>query len=359
VVPKGAGRLILWLHLHRLPALLNILKGDMSFIGPRVVSPDQISLREQAARKRYNVRPGLVCLWWIRKRANIAYGDEFESDGEYVETYSLWGDMGITLRSIPAILYGEGVATAPDEIKILGIPIHNVTMSETIAHMIHYMGQDTPSQICFVNADCANIAYRNPEYLGLLQQSTLSLADGIGLKLAGKLLGRDIKQNVNGTDLFPRLCEALADTDYGLYLLGARPEVVDRVRNWIETHYPNVRVCGTHHGYYTSEEESHVIDDIAHSGAALLLVAFGAPRQDLWIGQHLSELGVKAAVGVGGLFDYYSGRISRAPLWMREMGLEWVYRFYKEPRRMWKRYGIGNVLFLLRVMKEKYLGIAP
>lgn len=359
-VPREkTGRLILWLHLHRLPALLNILKGDMSFIGPRVVSPEEISLREHAARKRYNVRPGLICLWWIRKRANIAYGDEFESDSEYVETHSIWGDLGITLRSIPAILYGEGVATAPDEIRILGIPIHNVTMGEAIEEMVDFMGRESAQQVCFVNADCANIAYKNSDYLGVLQRADLSLADGIGLKLGGKLLGRDIKQNVNGTDLFPRLCEALADTDYGLYLLGARPGVTDRVCNWIAKHYPAVRVCGAHHGYYTPEEEPGIIEDISRSGASMLLVAFGAPKQDEWIARHLPDLGVKAAMGVGGLFDFYSGRISRAPQWMREMGLEWVYRFYKEPRRMWKRYGIGNVLFLYRVIKEKFLGIAP
>lgn len=354
VPPHGPGRLITLLHLHRLPPLFNILKGDMSFIGPRVVSPGEISPREHTARKRYNVRPGLICLWWIRRRANIAYGSEVEADSEYVDTFSLWGDVGITLRSIPAILYGEGVATAPDELTILDIPIHNVTMSEAVIRIGQFLDDGRPRQVCFINADGANIAYHNTAYRKTLQQAALSLADGIGLKLAGKLLGRDIKQNVNGTDLFPRLCEALAQSGHGVFLLGARPGVVDAVQNWMLEHFPGICVSGAQHGYFTPEEEPRIIDDIARSGAALLLVAFGAPRQDMWISEHLSQTGVSVAMGVGGLFDFYSGRMPRAPLWMREMGVEWVFRLYREPRRMWKRYGIGNGLFLYRVIKEKY-----
>ena len=351
------GRLITALHFYKAPSLLNILKGDMSFIGPRVVSPGEISPRERTARKRYNVRPGLICLWWIRKRANIAYSSEVEADSEYVDTHSVWGDVGITLRSIPAILYGEGVATAPDELTILGIPIHNVTMTEAIQRIHQLLNEGRPRQVCFVNADCANLAYQDADYRTTLQQAALSLADGIGLKLAGKLLGRDIKQNVNGTDLFPRLCEALEQTEHGIYLLGAQPGVADRVRDWIREQYPASIVSGVHHGFFSPDEEPGILEDISRSGARLLLVAFGAPRQDRWIHEHLMETGVVVAMGVGGLFDFFSGRTPRAPLWMREMGIEWLFRLYKEPGRMWKRYGIGNVLFLLRVMKEKVVGL--
>lgn len=347
------GRLVAKLHLYRLPVLLNILKGDMSFIGPRPVSPGDLSPRERATRRRYDVRPGLICLWWIRRRANIDYGTEAEADREYVDTQSLWGDVGIALRAIPAILYGEGVATAPDLVTILGIPINNLTMTEAVEAIMKRLDEDGPSQVCFVNADCANIAYRHQEYHAVLRKADLTLADGIGLKLAGKLLAQEIKQNVNGTDLFPRLCEALSGTGYGMFLLGARPGVADKVRDWVAEHYPGVIVSGCHHGYFSSEEENEVIQQIANSGAAILLVAFGAPRQDLWISQHLAETGVKVALGVGGLFDFYSGRIPRAPLWMREMGMEWLYRFIQEPGRLWKRYFVGNAIFLWRVMKEK------
>jgi N-acetylglucosaminyldiphosphoundecaprenol N-acetyl-beta-D-mannosaminyltransferase len=108
-------------------------------------------------------------------------------------------------------------------------------------------------------------------------------------------------------------------------------------------------ISGAHHGFFSEAEEADVLETIRRSGAAVLLVAFGAPKQDLWISRNLAAAQVRVAMGVGGLFDFYSGRIPRAPSWMRELGLEWMYRFIQEPRRMWRRYFVGNVVFLYRV----------
>ena len=333
----GAGRLaraLSKLRFHRMPVLWNIFKGDMSFVGPRPVSPGNLSPRGRMARKRYEVRPGLICLWWIRDRANIAYEDEAVLDHEYVERQCLKGDVGIALRAFPALLYGKGGQEASRTISILGIPIDNLTMSESVDYILNRLHGDSPSQVCFANADCANITYRDPAYLALLQEAHLILADGIGFKLAGKMLGREVRQNVNGTDLFPRLCAALSGTGKKVFLLGGRPGVADAVRDWMAKHYPDVVVCGVQHGYFSPEEESAVVRQIADQRADLLLVAMGVPHQDKWISRHLPDLGVRVAMGVGGLFDFYSGRIPRAPVWMRESGIEWVYRFYQEPRRM-------------------------
>lgn len=338
--------------LRRLPLLFNILKGDMSFIGPRAVPPGELTPRERAARKRYNARPGLICLWWIRKRANIAYSGETDSDSEYVESQTLRGDFGIALRALPALLYGEGVVSE-DSVRILDVTIHNMTMSDSLDWITRRIANPSPGHICFFNADCANIASRDPNYRTVLNQAELVLADGIGLKLAGKLLASPIRQNVNGTDMFPRLCEAVSGTGAGIFLLGALPGVADKVRDWVAQHHPDVIVSGCRDGYFTAEQEREVVYEIAQSGAAVLLVAFGAPRQDLWIRRHLNETGVKVAMGVGGLFDFYSGRIPRAPLWMREIGAEWLFRFAQEPRRMWKRYFVGNAVFLWRVLRAR------
>jgi N-acetylglucosaminyldiphosphoundecaprenol N-acetyl-beta-D-mannosaminyltransferase len=347
------GKILRLLHLQSLPKLLNILRGDMSFVGPRPVSPGELNPREWAVRKRANVRPGLISLWWIRKRANIDYGTELEADGEYVDRHGLREDLGISLRAIPAVLYGQGVSSAPERVELLGIPLTNLTMAEALETIVARLDGHKPNQICFVNADCANIAYRNRPYLDVLQHADLCLADGIGIKIAGKLLAQEIRQNVNGTDLFPRLCEALTQSDQGLFLLGARPGVAETVARWIGERHPGVKVCGFQHGYYQPEDDPGVIENIRNSGADLLLVAFGVPRQDLWINQHLEETAVKVAMGVGGLFDFYSGRISRAPLWLREIGMEWIYRLFQEPGRLWKRYLVGNGLFLLRVLWER------
>ena len=337
----------------RIPVLFNILRGEMSFVGPRAVSSGELTPRQREARKRYSARPGLICLWWIRKRSNIAYSSEAEFDAEYVESQTLRGDFGIALRAIPALLYGEGVAVTQDVVSILDISIHNLTMSDALEWIVERCRGTSPGQICFVNADCANLACRNQDYLGVLHKAELVLADGIGMKLAGKLLGSEIRQNVNGTDMFPRLCEALSGTGLGIYLLGARPGIAALVRDWVAEHYPATIVSGCRDGYFTAEQEPEVVREIAASGASLLLAAFGAPRQDHWIRQHLADTGVKVAMGVGGLFDFYSGRIPRAPVWMREIGAEWVYRFIQEPRRMWRRYFVGNTVFLWRVLLRR------
>lgn len=350
---RPGGPLLQRVGLRRLPVLFNIVKGDMSFVGPLPASPGDLSPVERSVRKRFNVRPGLISPWWIRQRANIDYGTEWESDAIYAESHTLLGDVGIMLRAVPAILYGVGVPTAPDSLTLLGIPIDNITMAEAVDTILKWVDEEESRQICFVNADCANIAYTDDTYRRVLRNGDLSLADGIGLKLAGKILGQDIKQNVNGTDLFPLLCQALSGHPAGLFLLGARDGVASGVADWLRCNFPQVRVCGWQHGYFGPEDEREVIERIKNSGARVLLVAFGAPRQDVWIAQHLRQTGVRVAMGVGGLFDFYSGRVSRAPEWVREIGMEWMYRLVQEPGRLWRRYLLGNGLFLWRVLRER------
>jgi N-acetylglucosaminyldiphosphoundecaprenol N-acetyl-beta-D-mannosaminyltransferase len=345
--------------MRRLPALFNVWKGDLSLVGPRALSQGQFSAADRAAWRRFNIRPGLICLWWVRRRANIAWGNEFESDSEYLDTQSFWGDIALGLRAIPAALYGEGVAAAPDRIKLLGIPVDNLTMDEAIEAILERAGSEknrgaSATQLCFINADCVNIAHRDAEYRSILLTSQMLFADGIGVKLAGRILNTNIRQNLNGTDLFPMLCDAMKDRNIGFYLLGGRPGVVDDVAAWISRRCPDLPVRGKHHGFFTEAETGAIVQDIRESGAEILLVAFGCPKQEKWIRRHLSATGVKVAMGVGGLFDFYSGRIPRAPVWVREIAMEWFYRFLQEPGRMWKRYFVGNSIFLFRVLAHRF-----
>ncbi|HIQ22421.1 MAG TPA: glycosyltransferase [Planctomycetes bacterium] len=247
-------------------------------------------------------------------------------------------------------LQTDPLAYAPTDRRIwlMGLPVDNLTMGEAIQQITGSPGQP-PRMVFFVNAHCVNVALRNQDYRRLLQRADLVLPDGIGLKLAGMALGTPIRDNANGTDLFPPLCRALAASGGRIFLLGARPGVAEGVCAWANRHCPELVITGCHHGYFTRAEEPLVIEKIAQSGADLLFVAMGVPRQELWIGQHLESLGVRVALGVGGLFDFYSGRIPRAPLWMRRAGLEWLYRLIREPVRLGKRYLVGNPVFLGRV----------
>lgn len=347
---SGLSRLTL---IKKMPALFNILKGDMSFIGPRAIPPSESALKQRDAWKRYDLRPGLLSLWWLRKRANIAYSSEVDLDVEYVETNTLWGDFGIAVRAIPAAFLGGSVGSAPQELRFLGVRIDNLTMAEAATQIVSLTQTGVPAQICFVNADCVNIAFKDAQYRATLAEANMVLADGIGVRVAGTIFNQHIRENINGTDMFPYLCAAAEAAGKSVYLLGGRPGVPETAAAWMSERYPRLRIAGARHGYFSADEELLVIHEVAAAHADILLVAFGAPRQDNWIAKHKAALGIHVAIGVGGLLDFYAGRIPRAPIWVRELGMEWFFRFCQEPRRMWRRYFVGNAIFLYRVFRER------
>ncbi len=263
--------------------------------------------------------------------------------------------MAIELLQAPS----NDVTTAPTalpRISLFDIAIDNVTLEQAVETIVERLDGDTATQVSFVNADCVNIACRNRKYLEALQQSDLVFADGIGVRVAGDVLGQPVRDNVNGTDLFPLLAKALEYTGKRIYLLGGQPGVAEGVAKWLAANFPGVEIAGFHHGYFTTDKEAEVVEQIRTSGADLVLVAFGAPRQELWVRRNLRKLDAKVVIGVGGLLDFFSGRIPRAPRWVRKLGMEWCYRLWREPQRLWRRYLIGNVVFLARLAQVRVAG---
>lgn len=292
----------------------------------------------------------------LRKSAHERQAQRFSDVSMARGVADVYRQVLASRKSMPQGTTASGETPTFDRITLMGTPIDNATMPDAIATIKQRLGGNEPTQVCFVNADCMNITYRDPAYRQVLADADFVFADGVGMKIAGKVLGQPIRENVNGTDLFPRLCMALAKSGTRIFLLGGRAGVADSVGRWITSHFPGLNVCGIRDGYFPPNQESAVIHQIAESDADLLLVAFGAPRQDRWIHDHLAELGCKTAIGVGGLFDFLSGRVSRAPRWMQKCGLEWLFRLSQEPRRLAKRYLLGNPLFLYRVAREKVFG---
>ncbi|MBF0407934.1 MAG: WecB/TagA/CpsF family glycosyltransferase [Candidatus Riflebacteria bacterium] len=333
--------------------LINILKGEMSFVGPRAALINELTPEEIKNRQHYDIKPGLICLWWVRSRANISFDSEIESDKEYMEKSGLMTDIGIAFRALPVLLYGGQDWEAPEKIQILGIQIDNLTMNEAISKLLSWVSLGNHAIVSFVNADCANISAKDINYFHALNSSHLVLADGIGMKIAGKILAKNIRQNVNGTDLFPRILERLAVKGSSVYLFGGRPGVPEAVENWIRENFPGVVICGVRNGYFSPEEEPEIISEIFRRKPDVLFVAMGAPFQEKWLQKNFRATGAKIGMGVGGLFDFYSGRIQRAPQWVREIGMEWFFRFWQEPGRLWKRYFVGNFTFLGRVILER------
>lgn len=240
--------------------------------------------------------------------------------------------------------------------QLLGFEVDNLTMDAAVSDIMRALDGEDACQATFVNADCGNLSARHPRYRDVIRRSTWVFGDGSGVRMASKLLGAPIVDNVNGTDMFPLLCEAMSGTGKRLFLLGARPGIADGVAEWVREHHPDTIVCGAEHGYFDESETDAVVERIRSAAPDLLLVAFGAPRQDEWVARHLAATGAKVGMGVGGLFDFFSGRIPRAPMWMRRLGIEWCWRFIQEPRRMWKRYLVGNFTFLFRVLVQRIRG---
>jgi N-acetylglucosaminyldiphosphoundecaprenol N-acetyl-beta-D-mannosaminyltransferase len=239
--------------------------------------------------------------------------------------------------------------STPASIRIHGIRLVNLAIDEALAAIEAALAARQATRISFVNADCVNIAAVNATYREALAETDWVFIDGIGMRIAGKMMDQPVRDNVNGTDLFPRLCESLAQQGKRLFLFGARPGVAAAAAEWALAHYPGLQIAGTRHGYHPAEAESETLAIIRASGADLVLVALGTPHQETWIARNMAASGATVALGVGGLFDYYSGRIPRAPMWIRRCGLEWLFRLIQEPRRLWRRYVVGNVIFLVRI----------
>jgi exopolysaccharide biosynthesis WecB/TagA/CpsF family protein len=225
---------------------------------------------------------------------------------------------------------------------------------ETAEALVNLADQGVPMVVNFVNAHCVNLATRHTGYAATLRDSDALLPDGSGIRLAARLAGTDTGDNLNGTDLFPHVCERAAARGTSIFLLGGGPGVAAAAAAAMQARFPDLIIAGTQHGYFGDTENNAVVDMINASGAAILFVGFGVPRQELWIAGNRDRIDVPLLLGVGGLFDYYSGRITRAPMLVRRLGCKWIWRLWQEPRRLAGRYLVGNVVFVGHALRHAY-----
>ncbi len=207
--------------------------------------------------------------------------------------------------------------------------------------------------VFFVNAHCFNQAWQDRDYKQVLKTHEPLYADGVGMAMAARICGKRLMHNVNGTDLLPEICRYSAEHGVSLALLGAKPGIAQRCADNLCARWPGLRIVFTAHGYLDADGESQAITDLRQSGARILLVAKGVPAQEMWIQQHGDAVNVPVILGVGALFDFYSGAVRRAPTLFRRLRLEWLYRLMREPHRLFLRYVVGNPLFLTRVWRAR------
>ncbi len=247
------------------------------------------------------------------------------------------------------------VPFADRRLPILGVPVADLTMDEALA-MIEDLVRTEPRRshsIFFVNAHTLNVACDEPPYREVLRSAAFVFGDGTGVRWGIRALhGLRLRDNVNGTDLVPQLFQSRAKRGYRYFLLGNTPERIERAAAFAREQFPGWEQAGYHHGYLSDADAPRIIDLINGSGAHVLLVGMGNPKQERWIARHLPSLTVPVCMGTGGLFDYWSGDLDRAPRWMRAVGYEWLHLLIRQPHKA-GRYLIGNPKFLLRILSER------
>lgn len=247
----------------------------------------------------------------------------------------------------------------PEQRVLFGLRIDALTLEQAVALAEVALVTRTRLLVGVVNA-AKIVKLRADAFLrtSLLECDVL-LADGQSVVWASRLLGRPLPERVAGIDLFEALL-AVADREgHGVYLLGAKPEVLARMKSVITARWPGVKIAGSRDGYFTDAEAAQVADDIAGSGADMLFLGMTTPKKELFLGRYGAVLGVPVLHGVGGSFDVLAGVTKRAPERWQRWGMEWAYRVRQEPRRLWRRYLVTNLAFLGLLIRERIRPRAP
>ena len=241
----------------------------------------------------------------------------------------------------------------PERIDILGVPVDCVNMEQAVAAVDAMIEGENPQSIIAVNPEKVMKGRQDPDLLRQLHRSGLLSPDGIGVVIAARIFGLAKMERVPGSELMPAICELAANKGYRIFLFGADPEVNQKTHDILLRRYPGIRIVGNRDGYLSDSEMSSLVSEISSSGADILFLALGSPRQELWMRKYLNNSNVKVCQGVGGTFDVIAGKVRRAPAIFRNLHLEWFYRLLSNPRRMLRQTALPQ--FLIAVMKKRLL----
>lgn len=243
-------------------------------------------------------------------------------------------------------------------VLVAGIPIDDVTMAEAVDRVAMFVEEGRFSgrthQIATVNVDFVVNGCGDPELGSILQRADLTIPDGMPVVWASKLFGRPVRERVAGADLVPELAALSAQHDYSMMLFGSAPGVAESVATTLAARHPGLRIIGYGGPMFDkgNEIDDEVLDVVRTAAPDILCVALGHPKQEYWIDAYRDKLDVPVLIGVGGSLDFIAGTKSRAPVWIREIGLEWLHRLATEPRRLARRYARDFVQFTPLVYRQ-------
>jgi len=247
--------------------------------------------------------------------------------------------------------------------NICGVKIDKFTLDEAIESIVHYaLAGAAPKYVVTPNAHHILLLQKDAHFREIYQNAFLVVADGVPLVWASKFLGEPLPGRVNGTDLFERLCEVASEKGLRVFMLGGRPGAADSAAQILQHKHPGLNIVGTYcppYGFEADTAEMALINTkIRAAEPHILFVGLGAPKQEYWMYANCQQIDVPISLGIGVSFELVSGMVTRAPRWMQKLGLEWFFRLIVEPRRLWKRYIIGNPSFLWLVFKQR-LALLP
>ena len=244
--------------------------------------------------------------------------------------------------------------------NLLNTNIHNLSMKETLSLIEESINNNQHIHHVVVNAGKIVQMQKDNQLRESVNNSDIINADGQAVVWAAKFLNKPLKERVAGIDLMENLVELAYKNHHKIFLFGAKEEVVKKVVSIYSEKYNENLIAGYRNGYYQKDEEVSIAKEISSSGANMLFVAITSPKKENFLYEFKNELNkVNFIMGVGGSFDVIAGLTKRAPILMQNMGLEWFYRFLQEPKRMWKRYLVGNSKFIYLVFKEKFKNSKP
>ncbi len=246
-----------------------------------------------------------------------------------------------------------GSADDRERVALCGVLVDRVGVAEAGRRVEAFLQSGGLHQVATVNLDFLHIAQGDLGFRQTINEADLAVADGMPLVWASRLTGRSLPERVTGNALVDECCRLAAKTGAGIYLLGGAPGIGPAAARVIERRHPGATIAGTYSppfGQFSATEDREIVERVNRSGARLLFVALGAPRQDTWVRAHRDELDARVAMGVGCTLDILAGAVSRAPLWMQRAGLEWLHRVRLEPRRLWHRYLVNDTRMFVRLL---------
>lgn len=249
----------------------------------------------------------------------------------------------------------EGAGSgASSSIDVLGVRVDRVTITDVLDLVDSAVAGNESRTIMYANVHVVNLAWGNSALMEILNGADLVYPDGHGVVLGARILGERIPPRMTGADWIHDLCAFAQEKELSLYIVAGESGIAEKAKEKLETTYPRLRICGTFDGFFHARGETgKLIDDIDEKNPDIVLIGMGSPQQEKFIAGARQQIRAPVCWVVGALFDYVAGAVRRGPPWMLNHGFEWLYRLLYEPGRMWRRYLVGNTLFLTRVVRAR------